>query len=176
LPADYLTGFSACQRAVRNGYKVRLSEHKSILPRLGFPMRPAPNPRSPIKPKNHVFVWRQASIRTNNEDLSMLRMPKTISALALGVALSAAFVMPAEALSLIQPAYETQAQNSGQRGYPASAFAAGTGEDATPDGYALSQAEINHVKWCAARYASYHPTDNSYLAPAGTRSQCRSPY
>ncbi|MBM7330436.1 BA14K family protein [Agrobacterium pusense] len=106
----------------------------------------------------------------------MLRMPKTISALALGVALSAAFVMPAEALSLIQPAYETQAQNSGQRGYPASAFAAGTGEDATPDGYALSQAEINHVKWCAARYASYHPTDNSYLAPAGTRSQCRSPY
>ena len=31
----------------------------------------------------------------------MLRMPKTISALALGVALSAAFVMPAEALSLI---------------------------------------------------------------------------
>lgn len=58
----------------------------------------------------------------------MLRMPKTISALALGVALSAAFVMPAEALSLIQPAYETQAQNSGQRGYPASAFAAEPGK------------------------------------------------
>lgn len=108
----------------------------------------------------------------------MLRMPKTISALALGVALSGASVMPAHALSLIQPAYQPpeQAQTSTQRGYPASAFAAGTGEDATTNGYALTQAEINHVKWCAARYTSYHPTDNSYMAPAGTRTQCRSPY
>lgn len=38
----------------------------------------------------------------------MLRMPKTISALALGVAISAAFVVPAHAFSLTQPAYETQ--------------------------------------------------------------------
>ena len=108
----------------------------------------------------------------------MLRMPKTISALALGVAISAASVVPAHALSLIQPAYETQqqAQTSDQRGYPASAFAAGKGEDATPNGYALSQAEINHVKWCATRYTSYHPTDNSYMAAAGTRMQCLSPY
>ncbi|MBO9657163.1 BA14K family protein [Agrobacterium sp. SOY23] len=108
----------------------------------------------------------------------MLRMPKTICALALGVALSAASVVPAHALSLIQPAYapQEQAQNSNGRSYPASAFAAGTGEEATSGGYALSQAEINHVKWCAARYASYHPTDNSYIAPAGTRTQCRSPY
>ncbi|WP_107675733.1 MULTISPECIES: BA14K family protein [Agrobacterium] len=110
----------------------------------------------------------------------MLRMPKTISALALGVAISAASVVPAHALSLIQPAYETQeqeqAQTSDQRGYPASAFAAGKGEEATPNGYALSQAEINHVKWCATRYTSYHPTDNSYMAAAGTRMQCLSPY
>ncbi|MFK3776741.1 BA14K family protein [Agrobacterium sp. NPDC089420] len=108
----------------------------------------------------------------------MLRMPKTISALALGVALSGASVMPAHALSLIQPAYHSQdqAQPSAGHGYPASAFAAGTGEDATPSGYALTPAEINHVKWCAARYTSYHPTDNSYMAPAGTRTQCRSPY
>ncbi|AYM81484.1 BA14K family protein [Agrobacterium tumefaciens] len=108
----------------------------------------------------------------------MLRMPKTISALALGVAISAASVVPAHALSLIQPAYETQeqAQTSDQRGYPASAFAAGKGEGATPNGYALSQAEINHVKWCATRYTSYHPTDNSYMAAGGTRMQCLSPY
>ncbi|OAE46855.1 BA14K family protein [Agrobacterium tumefaciens] len=106
----------------------------------------------------------------------MLRMPKTISALALGVALSAASIAPANALSLIQPAYETKAQPSDQRGYPATAFAAGKGEDATSEGYALSQSEINHVKWCAARYASYHPTDNSYMAPTGSRTQCRSPY
>ncbi|TZG36668.1 BA14K family protein [Agrobacterium sp. B1(2019)] len=106
----------------------------------------------------------------------MLRMPKTISALALGVAISAAAVVPANALSLIPPAYKTQAQASDERGYPASAFAAGKGEEAVSNGYALSPAEINHIKWCAARYASYHPTDNSYRAPAGTRTQCRSPY
>ncbi len=108
----------------------------------------------------------------------MLRMPKTISALALGVALSGASVIPAHALSLIQPAYEPpeQAQNSNQHSYPASAFAAGKGEEATSNGYALSQAEINHVKWCAARYTAYHPTDNCYMAPAGTRTQCLSPY
>ena len=108
----------------------------------------------------------------------MLRMPKTISALALGVAISAATVMPAHALSLIQPAYkpQQQAQSSDQQAYPASAFAAGKGEEATPNGYALSQAEINHIKWCAARYTSYHPSDNSYMAAAGTRAQCRSPY
>ncbi|CVI61703.1 MULTISPECIES: BA14K family protein [Agrobacterium] len=111
----------------------------------------------------------------------MLRMPKTISALALGVAISAAAVVPANALSLIPPAYKTpayktQAQASDGRGYPASAFAAGKGEEAVSNGYALSPAEINHIKWCAARYASYHPTDNSYRAPAGTRTQCRSPY
>ena len=105
----------------------------------------------------------------------MLRMPKTISALALGVAISTAFTLPASALSLIQPAYEQQAQNSDGRGYPASAFAAGKGEEASSNGYALSQSEINHVKWCAARYASYHPTDNSYMAAAGIRTQCRSP-
>ena len=106
----------------------------------------------------------------------MLRMPKTISALALGVAISAAAVVPANALSLIPLAYKVQAQASDERGYPASAFAAGKGEEAVSNGYALSPAEINHIKWCAARYTSYHPTDNSYMAPAGTRTQCRSPY
>lgn len=107
----------------------------------------------------------------------MLRMPKTISALALGVAISAASIVPAQALSLIQPAYQQheQTQDSGAGGYPASAFAAGKGEEASASGYALSQAEIDHVKWCAARYASYHPTDNSYMVD-GARAQCRSPY
>ena len=105
----------------------------------------------------------------------MLRMPKTISALALGVAISAALAVPASAFSLIQPAYEQPAQGADEGGTPASAFAAGKGDEASPRGYALSPAEINHVKWCAARYASYHPTDNSYMAAAGERTQCLSP-
>lgn len=106
----------------------------------------------------------------------MLRMPKTLSALSLGVAFSAAFTMQAHALSLILPTSQPPEQaHAAGRAYPASAFAAGTGEEGAADGYALSQAEINHVKWCAARYASYHPTDNSYTS-AGTRAQCHSPY
>lgn len=104
----------------------------------------------------------------------MLRMPKTISALALGVALSAASVVPAQALSIIQPARELQEKT--QPASPASAFAAGKGEEGASNGYALSQEEVSHIKWCAARYTSYHPTDNTYMARAGTRMQCRSPY
>lgn len=104
----------------------------------------------------------------------MLRMPKTISALALGVALSAAFVMPANALSIIQPA--TDMQEKTQPSSPASAFAAGRGEESAADAYALTQQEISHIKWCAARYTSYHPTDNTYVASAGTRTQCQSRY
>ncbi|CUX23899.1 BA14K family protein [Agrobacterium genomosp. 13] len=104
----------------------------------------------------------------------MLRMPKTMSALALGVALSAASVIPAQALSIIQPAGDLQEKT--QPAYPASAFAAGKGEEGAPNGYALSEGEVSHIKWCAARYTSYHPTDNTYMASAGTRVQCRSPY
>ncbi len=104
----------------------------------------------------------------------MLRMPKTISALALGVALSAASVVPAHALSIIQPARDLQEKT--QPASPASAFAAGKGEEGASNGYALSQEEVSHIKWCAARYTSYHPTDNTYMASAGTRMHCRSPY
>lgn len=104
----------------------------------------------------------------------MLRMPKTISALALGVALSAASVVPAHALSIIQPVRDLQEKT--QPASPASAFAAGKGEEGASNGYALSQEEVSHIKWCAARYTSYHPTDNTYMASAGTRMQCRSPY
>ncbi|MGV1986947.1 BA14K family protein [Agrobacterium sp. 22-221-1] len=104
----------------------------------------------------------------------MLRMPKTISALALGVALSAAFVVPVQALSLIQPAQPSQ--EKAHPAYPASAFAAGTSEEGASNAYVLSQAEISHIKWCAARYTSYHPTDNSYMASGGARMQCHSPY
>ena len=73
----------------------------------------------------------------------MLRMPKTISALALGVALSAASVVPAHALSIIQPARDLQEKT--QPASPASAFAAGKGEEGASNGYALSPVSYTHL-------------------------------
>jgi hypothetical protein len=38
---------------------------------------------------------------------------------------------------------------------------------------AMSEA---HLKWCASRYRSYRPSDNSYTPYSGGRRQCVSPY
>ncbi|WP_438754839.1 BA14K family protein [Pararhizobium sp. O133] len=39
----------------------------------------------------------------------------------------------------------------------------------------LSLLDVQHIRWCAARYASYHPTDNTYASRSGHRLVCRSP-
>lgn len=33
-----------------------------------------------------------------------------------------------------------------------------------------------HVQWCQGRYASYRPSDNTFLPPRGQRRSCVSPY
>ncbi|MER8844831.1 MULTISPECIES: BA14K family protein [Mesorhizobium] len=34
----------------------------------------------------------------------------------------------------------------------------------------------SHVRWCASRYRSYHPDDNSYMSYSGQQRPCVSPY
>ncbi|MER9328704.1 BA14K family protein [Mesorhizobium sp. M0488] len=43
---------------------------------------------------------------------------------------------------------------------------------------AAEQAELpaTHVRWCADRYRSYRPDDNSYLSYSGQQRPCISPY
>lgn len=47
-----------------------------------------------------------------------------------------------------------------------------------PDGEEAQPAELNaaHVDWCANRYRSYRPRDNSYTPYSGGRRVCVSPY
>ncbi|XUY27101.1 BA14K family protein [Agrobacterium sp. rho-8.1] len=107
----------------------------------------------------------------------MINMVKIISAFALSAGLTASFTSPASALSLIAPAYENQAvaQASGYDNSPV-AFTGGTSGNAGSTGFNLSEQEINHVKWCAKAYVSYHAIDNTYQAKNGTRAVCTSPY
>ena len=39
-----------------------------------------------------------------------------------------------------------------------------------------AQLPAAHVEWCASRYRSYHPSDNSYMSYGGQQRRCISPY
>lgn len=47
---------------------------------------------------------------------------------------------------------------------------------ATPPASGASAMPFAHVDWCNARYASYRPSDNTFLPPRGGRRTCVSPY
>ncbi|MBB3944726.1 hypothetical protein GGQ73_000651 [Rhizobium skierniewicense] len=107
----------------------------------------------------------------------MVKMVKIISAFALSSGLATGFVSPASALSLIGPAYENQAESQATvYGNSPIAFTGGAAGNAGSTGLMLSEHEINHVKWCAKTYVSYHATDNTFQAENGVRVACQSPY
>lgn len=107
----------------------------------------------------------------------MSSMVKLISAAAMIAGFSAVTILPAHALSVIGPAYEGQADVKGQTySNPPVAFVGSAAENANSTGLSLSPQEIQHVKWCAEKYPSYHATDNSYQTKQGLRTECRSPY
>jgi hypothetical protein len=77
----------------------------------------------------------------------------------------------AVAFSIPAPA-ENQARGSQAA---RSAYSVEAAAPAEEDGMLLSAQEIQHIRWCAGRYLSYHATDNTYLSPKGKREECRSP-
>ena len=77
----------------------------------------------------------------------------------------------AVAFSIPAPA-ENQARGSQAA---RSAYSVEAAAPAGDDGMLLSAEEIQHIRWCAGRYLSYHATDNTYLSPKGRREECRSP-
>ncbi len=106
----------------------------------------------------------------------MSKMVKLISALVISVGFSATTSIPAHAFSVIAPAYEGQAEAQGTYDHPPVAFTGGQSGAGNSGGLSLSAKEIQHVKWCAQTYASYHATDNTYQNKQGARAECRSPY
>ena len=106
----------------------------------------------------------------------MSKMVKLISVVAIGLGFSATTTIPAHAFSVIAPAYEGQAETQGTYNHPPVAFTGGPSDTANSSGLSLSSQEIQHVRWCAQTYTSYHATDNTYQTKQGARTECRSPY
>ncbi|TIX25923.1 BA14K family protein [Mesorhizobium sp.] len=48
--------------------------------------------------------------------------------------------------------------------------------DPTVTGAIAPDLSPSHLAWCASRYRSYHPDDNSYLSYSGQLRRCVSPY
>lgn len=70
-------------------------------------------------------------------------------------------------LSTPAPAADTQAGLA--------AYTTGASDASADHGMLLSPDEISHIRWCATRYMSYHPTDNTYAMANGKRQECQSP-
>lgn len=108
----------------------------------------------------------------------MFTVVKFVPVFALSVGLLSTFSLPAHALSVIKPVEQNQATGGEgqQRHYPLAAFAGDAGANADKGNFLLSPEEVQHVKWCAQQYMSYHPVDNTYQASSGQRLECQSPY
>lgn len=108
----------------------------------------------------------------------MFRVEKSVPVFALTLGLLSAFAMPAHAFSIITPVERNEAggTDAQQRHYPLAAFAGDSAGSAQQGNFLLSPEEIEHVKWCAQRYMSYHAVDNTYKARSGERVECQSPY
>ena len=107
----------------------------------------------------------------------MFKMVKLVSVAAMSAGFCGVTFLPAHALSVISPAYEEQAPAPAPTySHPPVAFTGGVGEAANSQGFALSPNEIQHVRWCAQNYTSYHATDDTIDNGEGARTACKSPY
>ena len=61
--------------------------------------------------------------------------------------------------------------------YPLAAFGAGAIIGGAIAGQSRSDRLSNrHIRWCADRYRTYRPSDNTFVLRAGVRAQCNSPF
>lgn len=90
---------------------------------------------------------------------------------------AAAFVCaansPSLALSVINPAYVSEASAEEGTNVSVSAFSNG-GATKGSGALLLSAEEVQHIRWCATRYPSYHASDNTFANASGVRTECRS--
>jgi len=93
------------------------------------------------------------------------------------VFLAAAFLCaasgPSLALSVINPAYVSETSAEEGTNASVSAFSNGGATRGSAD-LLLSADEVQHIRYCATRYPSYHASDNTFADASGARVECRS--
>lgn len=103
----------------------------------------------------------------------MSRSGKAKSVVFLTAAFLCAASGPSLALSVINPAYESEASAEVGTNASVSAFSNGATTKGSGD-LLLSADEVQHIRWCATRYPSYHASDNTFADASGVRTACRS--
>jgi len=100
-------------------------------------------------------------------DEPMHRLIGYASAVALTGLLVIVPIASAGAFQLSTPAPSTSTS--------ASAFINNTNSGLAADTMLLSPRDVEHIRWCATRYRSYHAVDNTYANRSGSRVECQSP-
>ena len=95
--------------------------------------------------------------------------PKKIPLLSAMVLTCMTAAGPAAAFRLSTPAPAADNQPG------LAAYTTGASDASADHGMLLSPDEISHIRWCATRYMSYHPTENNYATANGKRQECQSP-
>ncbi|WP_313558077.1 BA14K family protein [Agrobacterium cavarae] len=103
----------------------------------------------------------------------MSRSGKAKSVIFLAAAFMCAASGPSFALSVINPAYVNEASAGEATNASVSAFSNGGATKGSGD-LLLSAEEVQHIRWCATRYPSYHASDNTFANASGARTECRS--
>lgn len=100
----------------------------------------------------------------------MFKLQKSIATLAITGTILVASIGVAHAFQM------PEQRNSDLRPSGVASFATDNSGAGQADGLLLSPEEIQHVKWCASRFMSYHASDNTYADKTGVRVECKSPY
>lgn len=103
----------------------------------------------------------------------MSRSGKAKSVIFLTAAFLCAASGPSLALSVISPAYVSEVSADEGTNASVSAFSNGSTTKGGGD-LLLSADEVQHIRWCATRYPSYHASDNTFANASGARTECRS--
>lgn len=104
----------------------------------------------------------------------MMKLGKLASLAAITASMAVSLSTQSFALSVINP-IDPQSQTSQETGGPVSAFNKDAVGSNSSGGILLSADEVQHIRWCAERYAaSYNASDNTYISKSGQSEVCRS--
>jgi hypothetical protein len=99
----------------------------------------------------------------------MHRRFKSVYALVLSGLLLGFWVTPASAFRMSVPSSTSTVSKN------LAAFNGDVSSDKASYDFLLSPSEMEHIRWCAAQYRSYHAVDNTISDRSGHRTACVSP-